>query len=133
MNNQQWYNSLNRSSLTPPSWAFGVVWPVLYLSMFTAAARVWNSQKCILSARIICLPVSIFLIHLIFNFSWTYLFFTMKRPDLALLDITIMTYMVALLVYKFWAHDRIAGGLMIPYLGWSLFATYLNIVIVLKN
>jgi tryptophan-rich sensory protein len=57
----------------------------------------------------------------------------MKRPDLALLDITIMTYMVALLVYKFWVHDRIAGGLMVPYLGWSLFATYLNIVIVLKN
>lgn len=133
MKNQQWYQSLNRSPLTPPSWVFGVVWPILYLAMFTAALRVLKSDKCKMSTRLICLPITIFIIHLIFNFSWTYLFFTMKRPDLALLDITVMTSMVALLTHTFWRYDKIAAVMMFPYLIWSLFATYLNMFIVFKN
>ena len=133
MKNKQWYNSLKKSSLTPPSWIFGVVWSILYLTMSVAAIRVWNSNKCKETIRLICLPISIFIVHLIFNFSWTYIFFTMKRPDLALLDIVIMTSLVSSLTYTFWKHDIIAGWLMIPYLIWSLFATYLNMVIVFKN
>jgi tryptophan-rich sensory protein len=101
--------------------------------MSVAAIRVWNSNKCKETTRLICLPISIFIVHLIFNFSWTYIFFTMKRPDLALLDIVIMTSLVSSLTYTFWKHDIIAGWLMIPYLIWSLFATYLNMVIVFKN
>lgn len=57
----------------------------------------------------------------------------MKRPDLALIDIVIMTSIVSYLTYTFWKYDQVSGGLFIPYLLWCLFATYLNAVIVFKN
>lgn len=131
--NNKWYTSLNKSPLTPPSWVFGLVWPILYVLMFISTVRVLRSDKCIQNSiwNGPCKIVYFFLIHLIFNFSWTYLFFTLKRPDLALIDLTIMILFVITITIGYMKYDLLAGILFLPYLLWSLFALYLNSYIVL--
>lgn len=127
-----WYASLNKSPFTPPPWVFSVVWPILYLLMLISTIRVWKSDKCIQNSiwNGPCKIVYFFFIHLIFNVSWTYLFFTLKRPDVAFIELTIMTLFVITITIVYIKYDLLAGILFIPYLLWSLFALYLNSYII---
>ena len=130
MNN--YYNSdnylkINKSSLTPPNYVFGIVWPILYILMGISFFMVYN--KC----KSMCFPLQVFLVHMGFNLIWTYLFFKYKNKLVALIDIIIM---IALLVYcliKFRKYSVLASNILAPYLLWLCFATYLNVYIVINN
>jgi tryptophan-rich sensory protein len=127
MNN--WYKSLNKAPWTPPSYVFGIVWPILYVLMGISFLLVWKNKKCFPY----CSPLTYFLIQLGFNLIWTTLFFVMKKPLLALVDICLIIYFAMQTYKRFIKIDRLAAYLLVPYLLWLLLAFSMNFYIVLMN
>lgn len=127
MNN--WYKSLNKAPWTPPSYVFGIVWPILYVLMGISFLLVWKNKKCFPY----CSPLTYFLIQLGFNLIWTTLFFVMKKPLLALLDICLIIYFAIQTYNRFIKINRLAAYLLVPYLLWLLLAFIMNFYIVLMN
>ena len=115
-----WYFSLNSPPLNPPGWVFGPVWSVLYLCMALAAWMVWRSDAGRSG------PLVFWGIQLAFNALWSFLFFGLHRPGLALVEIICLWALVALTAAAFFRISRPAGWLLVPYLLWVSFATYLN-------
>ena len=127
--NKLWYQSLNKSSLNPPEWVFKFVWPILYTMMAISLYLVWNNKKC----YPFCKPLYFFFLQLGFNLIWTTLFFVYKKPLLSLIDILIIIGLTIITIIQFLKINKLAVYLLLPYLGWLLFALYLNFWIVLKN
>ena len=114
-----WYSRLVKPPLTPPSLVFGPVWTLLYIMMAVAAWLIWRQPQH--------QPVlSLWGWQLAFNAAWAPVFFAGHMPLLALLIILVLDVLIALTITRFNKRDRWASWLMAPYLGWSLFATYLN-------
>ena len=126
--NKNWYQSLNKSKLSPPDWVFKIVWPVLYFLMFIALVLVWTDKKC----YPFCKPLYFFLIQLFFNLIWTTLFFVYKKPLLALIDIIIILLFTIITYFQFKKINKTASYILIPYILWTIFALYLNLYIVLN-
>lgn len=126
-----WYDSLERPAWTPPSWVFGPVWTLLYLLMGIAAWRVWAKHG--FSHRRERLPLVLFLVHLIFNAAWTWLFFGLHMLTAAAVEIVILWVMIVVLVVLFWKRDRIAGALLLPYLLWVTYAVTLSVGFAVMN
>jgi translocator protein len=118
----EWYAALVKPALTPPAWVFGPVWTLLYLMMAIAAWLVWRSQG--LNGALG--PLGLFLAQLALNALWSYLFFGLKRPGLAFLDIVALWLAILATLIAFWRAYPTAGLLLLPYLLWVGFATYLN-------
>lgn len=121
INSDGWYEELIKSPLNPPSYVFGIVWPILYVIMAFVSFRV--ADKIAL----------IFIIQLIFNAAWSWLFFYFHFPLVALIDITILIYLnqrILLIINK---ESRILFYLYLPYLIWLSFAAFLNASIVWLN
>ena len=118
----KWYNTLILSSLNPPAEWFGIVWGILYVCMSFSAWIVWGK----VSPR----P---FVLQLAFNLLWPFLFFYLRSPILSLIDTGLMIVFIWITIWKFGKISKLAGGLMVPVLLWSLFAFYLNTVTVLYN
>jgi len=116
-----WYQELVKSSLNPPGYVFGIVWPILYLLMSISAFRTFNETK------------NLFLIQLLFNAIWSWLFFAFQMPLIALLNIWLLIYLNIKLNLKMFYQDKLSALLFIPYVLWLLFASYLNLFIVLNN
>ena len=121
INSDGWYEELIKSPLNPPSYVFGIVWPILYVVMAFVSFRV--ADKIAL----------IFIIQLIFNAAWSWLFFYFHFPEVALIDIAILIYLnqrILLIINK---ESRILFYLYLPYLIWLFFAAFLNASIVWLN
>ena len=116
-----WYQDLIKSPLNPPGYVFGIVWPILYLLMSISAFRTFNETK------------NLFLIQLLFNAIWSWLFFAFQMPFIALLNIWLLIYLNIKLNLKMFNQDKLSGFLFIPYILWLFFASYLNLFIVLNN
>ena len=116
-----WYQALNKSPLNPPGYVFGIVWPILYLLMSISAFRTFNETK------------NLFLIQLLFNALWSWLFFAFQMPLVALLNIWLLIYLNIKINLKMFYIDKLSGLLFIPYVLWLFFASYLNLFIVLNN
>ncbi|MFO7571710.1 MAG: TspO/MBR family protein [Gaiellaceae bacterium] len=127
---RDWYDSLDRAPWNPPAWVFGPAWTVLYLLMAVAA---WLVARTGLEQRAVQVAVGLYLAQLVLNLAWSWLFFGARSPGWALLDITSLCVLVAVTIFAFWRVDSTAGLLLVPYLVWLLYATSLNIWIVLKN
>lgn len=119
--NDIWYQELNKSSLNPPGFVFGIVWPILYLLMSISAFRTFANTK------------NLFLIQLTFNALWSWLFFAFQMPLIALLNIWLLIYLNIKLSIQMYKQDTLSGYLFFPYVGWLIFASYLNLYIVLNN
>lgn len=119
-----WYSTIEKPALTPPSWIFPVVWPVLYLMMSVA---LWRYLESAVPRVMRVLGVVLFGAQLALNGLWSYLFFGLHHPDLALVDIALLWLAIAAVIVTFWRHARGAALLLAPYLGWVSFATYLNV------
>lgn len=119
------YQQLNLPQFAPPSWIFGPVWTVLYIAMASAAYLVWRSQ---VEAR--TRPVlALFLIHLVVNALWSWLFFAWRSGLWATVGVIILLGLVVWLAARFRHYSRMAMLLMIPYALWVGFATILTISI----
>ena len=116
-----WYQALIKSPLHPPGYDFGIVWPILYLLMSISAFRTFNETK------------NLFLIQLLFNALWSWLFFAFQMPFVALLNIWLLIYLNIKINLQMFYQDKLSGLLFIPYILWLFFASYLNLFIVLNN
>ena len=116
-----WYQALIKSPLNPPGYVFGIVWPILYLLMSISAYRTFSETK------------NLFLIQLIFNALWSWLFFAFQMPFVALLNIWLLIYLNIKINLKMFYQDKLSGLLFIPYVLWLFFASYLNLFIVFNN
>ena len=124
-----WYKSLKRAPWSPPGYIFGIVWPILYLLMAISFMIVQQSKKC----YPYCDALTFFIIQLIFNLSWTTIFFKLKMPKLALLDILCILVFALTTLYKFGFINKIASLLLLPYIIWLFLALSLNTYIVVFN
>ena len=115
-----WYHQLNGSPLTPPDWAFGIVWSVLFFLMALSMFLVWGRA----SPRW-------FAIQLICNMLWSFCFFYLRSPILAELVLFVLIFALFMNVCLFYKVSKLSGLLLLPTLLWSLFALYLNSFILL--
>ncbi len=120
--NRNWYQNLPRSKLSPPNWVFGVVWPILYLLMSISVILVWKNPKCFP----FCQPLIYFLLQLVLNLTWTTLFFKYQLIRWSLVSLILIIILTAITIVKFYPISKIASILLIPYLLWLIFASYLN-------
>lgn len=117
-----WYAGLTKPPLNPPNWIFGPVWTTLYFLMAVAATLVWGKVGFENAKG----ELSLFAVQLVLNGMWSMLFFGMQRPDLALVDIVALLAMIVATLVSFYRVTPLAGLLLVPYLMWVSFATYLN-------
>ena len=118
----EYYSELRRPSWSPPAWLFGPVWTVLYGMMGVAAGLVWVRHGW----RGAGTALGLFLVQLVLNAVWSPLFFGLRRPDLALIDIVGLWVLILATVVAFWRKRVVAGVLLVPYWLWVSFATALN-------
>lgn len=130
----EWYASLARPEFAPPDWLFGPVWTTLYLLMGVAAYLVWSS-----SARAAARParrkaaLELFLLQLILNAEWSIIFFGLRSPGWALVEIVLLWVAILATLLAFARISRPAAWLLAPYLAWVSFAAYLNYTIWILN
>ena len=117
----EWYQSLNKSDLNPPGFVFGIVWPILYLLMAITAYRTYNTIY------------KIYYIQLFLNSIWSWLFFSFQLPLVALFDILILIFINMIIFIKLLREFVLSSILYLPYVLWLLFASYLNLFIVINN
>jgi tryptophan-rich sensory protein len=124
-NVRDWYPTIAKPDWTPPSWVFGPVWTALYTMMAVAAWLVWR-QGGFAAARY---PLSLYLVQLALNALWSVLFFGLKQPTWAAVEIVFLWFAIAATLNAFWRRTPAAGLLMTPYLAWVTFAAGLNFAI----
>ena len=127
-NIDSWYATLIKPVLNPPNWIFGPVWTTLYTLMGIASYLVWRAKKGDWK-----LALSIFFVHLIVNTAWSIVFFGEQNIGAALGIIILLDVLVIEVIRRFYKISKIAGIILIPYLLWVLFATYLNGAIYFLN
>jgi translocator protein len=121
----EWYPTLRKPSWNPPSWVFGPVWTLLYVAMAVAAWRVWRRAESG-AARA---TLGLYGAQLALNALWSILFFGLRRPDLALVDVVLLWVLLLVLLVRFARVDRLAVVLWTPYVAWVGFASVLNATI----
>ena len=116
-----WYVDLIKSPLNPPSYIFGIVWPILYVLMafvsFRSADKIWT----------------LFIPQLILNAAWSWIFFYMHAPLLALINISILIFLNQKILVILNNESRLLFWLYLPYVLWLTFAAFLNASIVFLN
>jgi len=125
-----WYASLNKPSFNPPNWVFGPVWTTLFVLMGISAYVVWHQG---LQSVPVKRALIIFLVQLALNVFWSFLFFKLRSPIYAFVEITVLWIAIALTIAAFSQVSRPAAFLLIPYIVWVSFAAILNLSIVRLN
>ena len=113
-----WYQELMKPPGTPPGWVFGPVWSVLYLMMGTALGRLVSRRSWQV--------VWVFAMQMVLNLVWTPVFFGMHQIAAALAVICALWFGVLATILLAHKKDRVSAWLLLPYLAWVSYATYLN-------
>ena len=124
---EPWYSLLIKPSFNPPDWIFAPVWTTLYLMMTIAIWSFWHSKNRDMKT------VYIYLFHLIFNTTWSVVFFVFHKITLALIVLVILILLIIVLIIRFKSVNLFSYYLMIPYLLWCLFALLLNLSLIILN
>lgn len=137
-----WYAALARPAFSPPSWVFGPVWVTLYALMGIAAFLVWRRGEIAASPRQQFLEneggasrndrrtaLGIFGVQLFLNALWSIIFFGLRSPGWALVDIVALWLAIVLTIVAFARLSKPAAWLLVPYILWVSFAMYLNYAI----
>lgn len=120
-----WYNTLNRSPVTPPNYVFPIAWTILYGIIGICGWLMWRAQ----AFPKLSIIKTLYLAQLILNWSWTPLFFHYHLTGFSFVVLVAMDILVGILIFLAYRRMRAVSLLMIPYLSWILFATYLNFYI----
>lgn len=118
----EWYAGLDKPSWNPPNWIFGPVWTGLYAMMAISAWLVWRLGGFRLQAW----PLVVFLIQLALNAVWSWLFFGLRNPALAFVEIVALWVAIGVTLLLFRRRSPMAAWLLVPYLAWVTFAAVLN-------
>ena len=125
-----WYSTLVKPALNPPSWVFGPVWTTLYALMGIAAWLVWKSGW---ERKEIKVALGVFGIQLFLNAIWSIIFFGLQSPGWALVDIVVLWFAIVWTMFVFYKISKPAAYLLVPYILWVSFASYLNYSIWMLN
>jgi len=120
-----WYQTIKKPSWNPPSKVFAPVWTILYIMMAVAGWMVWER----LPHKTFSWPMILFFIQLVLNALWSGIFFALRSPGWALLEIILLWAFIVLTMFSFWTVYWIAGILFLPYFLWVSFASFLNFTI----
>ncbi len=124
---EPWYSLINKPTFNPPSWIFAPVWTTLYLMMTIAIWLFWHSRNRDMNT------IYIYFIHIVFNATWSIVFFGVHQILLALLVLLILISLIIILILRFKRVNMVSYYLMIPYLLWCCYALVLNFNIYLLN
>ncbi len=119
---ETFYAELVRPAWAPPGALFGPVWTVLYAMMAVAAWLVWMRRE----NQFARVALAVFVVQLVFNALWSWLFFGWKLGALSFVEILALWGLICATLALFWRIRPLAGGLLIPYLAWVTFAAVLN-------
>ncbi len=118
-----WYVALEKPPGNPPNWIFGPVWTTLYALIGISLALVWHRAA---PGQIKTSAIAWFVMQMVLNLAWTPIFFGAHQINAALIVIAGMWISIAVTIYYFRKADRVAALLLVPYLLWVSYATYLN-------
>ena len=124
---EPWYSSLVKSNYNPPDWIFAPVWTTLYLMMTLAIWFFWHTKNRDINT------VYIYFIHLVFNATWSIVFFVFHNMVLALLVLVVLIAFIINLIIRYRRVTMMSSYLMIPYLLWCCFALILNTSLIILN
>jgi benzodiazapine receptor len=124
---EPWYSQLVKSNFNPPEWVFAPVWTTLYLMMTMAIWFFWHSKNRNLST------VYLYFIHILFNTTWSIVFFGLHQMLLALFVLIGLILMIIIIMLRFKRVNIVSYYLMIPYLLWCCFALFLNFNLLILN
>jgi len=122
----EWYKALDKPSWTPPDWSFGPVWSVLYVMIAVAGWLVWTNLG--MSGLLVLWGA-----QLVLNAMWSFLFFGIRRMDLAFVDVVMMWLSIAAFIVLASAAVPLAALLFVPYLIWVTIASALNLSVWRRN
>lgn len=125
-----WFETLEKPSWNPPNWLFAPVWTTLYILMGISAALVWQKG---LRKKEVQNALYIFGFQLILNAFWSIIFFALREPLWAFVEIVILFITIILTIKAFKSINRTAAYLLVPYAIWVAFATILTLEIVRLN
>jgi len=119
-----WFVTLEKPFFNPPSWVFAPAWTTLYILMGISAGIIWSKIEAF--PELVKKALWVFAIQLILNALWSFLFFGMQNPLLALIEILLLWLLIFETIKVFKPIDNLASKLLIPYILWVSFATVLN-------
>ena len=123
---EPWYSEIILPSFNPPSWVFAPIWTTLYILMSIAIWRIWIkfSDRKILK---------IYFLHLLFNSTWSVVFFGFHQIELALINLIVILIFIIALMKIYFNKERLSFFIMIPYFLWTSYALVLNTAIAVLN
>lgn len=121
------YNDLIKPTVSPPGIVFSIVWTIIYLLIGISYTLLKEKGDIPKETK------QLYYIQLMFNYLWTIIFFVFRLRLLSVLWIIILDVLVIIMTYQFYKQNKLSGILVIPYVLWLLFATYLNISIYFLN
>jgi translocator protein len=124
-----WYRRLDKPRWRPPDWLFAPVWTLLYVMIALSGWLVWR-EKGVADALV---PLTAYSVQLVLNAAWTPIFFGLRRPGLAAIEIAILWAAIVATIFFFYPVSPAAASLLVPYLVWVSFAAALNISIWRRN
>lgn len=125
-----WYAILVKPALNPPAWVFGLVWTALYFLMGVAAFLVWKKGW---EHKEVKVALALFGGQLVLNALWSIIFFGLRNPFWAFVEIVILWLAILWTIFAFYKISRLAAYLLLPYILWVSFAAYLNYAIWVLN
>lgn len=126
-----WYASINKPSFNPPNWLFGPVWTFLYILMGISLYIIWD--KDVKNKKIKNNALMIFGIQLFLNVLWSVIFFGLKSPFYAFIEIMFLWVTILFTIISFYKISKTASFLLIPYILWVSFASLLNFYVWVLN
>lgn len=117
------YGSLNKPDLAPPAVVFPIAWTILYVLMGVSLYMNRNNKKNMVT----------FFIQLMLNYLWVFIFFGMQSWLGGFIVIILLDVMILYTILEFYKENKLSAYMMIPYLLWCIFASYLNFQIFLLN
>ena len=124
---EPWYSLINKPSFNPPSWIFAPVWTTLYLMMTIAIWLFWHSKNRDMNT------IYIYFIHIVFNTTWSVVFFGLHQIFYALLVLIALISLIIILIKRFKRVNVLSFYLMFPYLLWCCYALILNFNLLILN
>ena len=124
---EPWYSQLIKSNYNPPDWIFAPVWTTLYLMMTLAIWFFWHTKNRDMNT------IYVYFIHIVFNTTWSVVFFGLHQILLALVVLIILIVLIIILIIRFKRVNFVSYYLMIPYLLWCFYALFLNLNLLILN
>lgn len=130
-----WYTSLPKPAIVPPNYVFPIIWNAIFILTATSALIFWNKESG--ERKFLWftfkkhfdnydwLITGLFLLNAVLNVLWSYLFFNLHSINAALIDMILLEVSNILLIIFLWPISRVAASMLLPYLLWVGFATYL--------